>query len=247
MALETTVRTEFLRLLEQDADFRTEVRRQLLTAELIELPERFAAFAARVDKFNARVDEFMGTQQAVNARVDEFMDTQQAVNARVDKFMDTQQAVNARVDSRLQAITDDLGDLKGHAAGRAARDHVETILDQLGLTYVTILHRRDLVGLLAAAPDIAAGERQSFFRADLVVEARAADGSTCHVAVEASYTADRRDSDRALRNAGYLTRCTGRPAHAVVASLRNDRDVQALVDQGALHWHRLTEKDLDPD
>ena len=153
-----------------------------------------------------------------------------------------------RVDTRMQAITDDLGDLKGHAAGRAVRDHAETLPDLLGLAHVATLDRRDLVGLLApAASEIAAGDRQSFFRADLVVEARAADGSACYVAVEASYTADRRDSDRALRNAGYLTRCTGRPAHAVVASLRNNRNVQALVDAGTVHWHRLTEKDLDPD
>ena len=226
MALETTGRTEFLRLLEQDADFRTEVRRRLLTAELIELPERFAAFAARVD---SRLD-----------RIDKFIDEQQGINTRVGKFIDEQQAVNARV-------TKDLGDLKGHAAGRAVRDQAETLPDQLGLTHVATLDRRALVDLLGGAPNIAAGDRQSFYRADLVVEARDADGTIHYVAVEASYTADRRDSDRALRNAGYLADRTGRPAHAVVASLRNDRDVQALVDKGAVHWHRLTEKDLDPE
>ncbi|MDE0673256.1 MAG: hypothetical protein OXH72_16095 [Caldilineaceae bacterium] len=219
MALETALRAEFLDLLERDAEFREAVRRQLLTAELIELPERFAAFAGRVD-------EFIVEQQAINA----------SVEARFD-----------RIDVRLQTITNDLGVLKGHAAGRAARDHVETILDELELTYVTILHRRDLVSLLAAAPDIAAGDRQSFYRADLVLEAKAVDGATRYVAVEASYTADRRDSDRARRNARFLTDRTGCPAHAVVASLRNDRDVQDLVDQGAVHWHQLTEKDLDPD
>lgn len=226
MALETALRAEFLDLLERDAEFREAVRRQLLTAELIELPERFAAFAGRVD-------EFIVEQQTINASVDVRFD---AVDARFD-----------RIDARLQAITNDLGVLKGHAAGRAARDHVETILDELELTYVTILHRRDLVSLLAAAPDIAAGDRQSFYRADLVLEAKAVDGSTRYVAVEASYTADRRDSDRARRNARFLTDRTGCPAHAVVASLRNDRDVQDLVDQGAVHWHQLTEKDLDPD
>ena len=219
MALETALRAEFLDLLERDAEFREAVRRQLLTAELIELPERFAAFAGRVD-------EFIVEQQAINA----------SVEARFD-----------RIDVRLQTITNDLGVLKGHAAGRASRDHVETILDELELTYVTILHRRDLVSLLAAAPDIAAGDRQSFYRADLVLEAKAVDGATRYVAVEASYTADRRDSDRARRNARFLTDRTGCPAHAVVASLRNDRDVQDLVDQGAVHWHQLTEKDLDPD
>ena len=248
MALDAALREQVLDLLERDAHFREEVRRHLLTAELVELPERFAAFAARVDRFmdtqqavNARVDRFMDTQQAVNARVDEFMDTQQAVNARVDEFIVEQQTINARV-------TDDLGILKGHAAGRAVRDQAETLPDLLRLAHVATLARRDLVELLApAASGIAAGDRQSFYRADLVVEARDADGAIHYVAVEASYTADRRDSDRVLHNAGYLTRCTGRPAHAVVASLRNDRDVQALVDAGTIHWHRLTGKDLDPD
>ena len=233
MALDTVLRAKVLDLLERDADFREEVRRHLLTAELVELPERFAAFAARVDKF-------IDTQQGVNARVDSRFDAVDARLDRVDEFIDEQRAVNARV-------TKDLGDLKGHAAGRAARDHVETILDALGLTYADILRRGDLVSLMANASDIAAGDRQSFYRADLVAEARDTDGVPCYVAVEASYTADRRDSDRALRNAGYLTRCTGFAAHAVVASLRNDKAVQALVHQGTVHWHRLTDRDLDPE
>lgn len=148
--------------------------RQLLTAELVELPERFAAFAGRVD-------EFMVEQQAINARVDARFD-------RVDDRFD-------RIDTRLQAIT---------------------------------------------------GERQSFYRADLVLEALDDDGATQCVAVDASYTADRRDSNRARRNAGFQTRVTGCPAHTVVAILRNDRDVQALVEAGTVHWLRLTEKDLAP-
>ena len=90
MALETALRAEFLDLLERDAEFREAVRRQLLTAELIELPERFAAFAGRVD-------EFIVEQQAINA----------SVEARFD-----------RIDVRLQTITNDLGVLKGYAAGR---------------------------------------------------------------------------------------------------------------------------------
>ena len=166
MALETTVRTEFMRLLDQDAEFRGEVRRHLLTAELIELPERFAAFAARVD-------EFIIEQRAINARVDQRLDGMDQRFDGIDQRLDG-------MDARLQAITNDLGDLKGHAAGRAARDHAETLPDLLGLAHVTTLNRRDLVGLLApAASEIAAGDRQSFFRADLVVEARAADGSAC--------------------------------------------------------------------
>ncbi len=226
MAQDTALREEFLDLLERDGAFRESVRQQLLTAELVEFPERFTAFAGRVD-------EFMVKHQAINSRLDARFDR---VDARFD-----------RIDTRLQAITDDLRILKGHAPSRAARDHVETILDRLGLTYVTILDRRDLVGLLRRFRDIPTGERESFFRADLVLEALDDNGATRYVAVEASYTADRRDSDRARRNAGFLTRVTGCPTHAVVASLRNDRDIQTLVEAGTVHWLRLTEKDLAPD
>ena len=38
---------DFLRLLREDPEFRSEVRRELLTEELIELPEKFAAFVAQ--------------------------------------------------------------------------------------------------------------------------------------------------------------------------------------------------------
>lgn len=247
MALETDLQAEFLHLLEQDAGFRGEVRRRLLTAELLELPERFAAFAARVDGF-------IDAQQTVNTRVDERLDgidkRFDGIDRRFDSIDRRFDRIDKRfdgIDKKMQNIMDDLSVLKGHAPSRAARDHVETILDELGLTYITILHQRDLVKMLAKASDIATGDRQSFFRAAVVLEAEASDGTIHYVAVEASYTADRRDSDRALRNAGYLTRITGCPAHAVVASLRNDLDVQGLVDEGAVQWHRLTEKDLDPE
>ena len=152
-----------------------------------------------------------------------------------------------QVDERLQTITAGLGDLKGHAAGRAVRDHFEAILDQLGLKYVKLLSRHDLIAMLGRAPDIPAGTRQSFFRADLVLQAADADGATHYVAAEASYTADRRDTDRSVRNAGFLERFTSCPAHAVVASVQNDRAVQALVDDGTVHWYQFAKRDLTPE
>lgn len=41
---------DLLRLLREDAHFYDRARRLILTDELISLPERFAAFAARVDR-----------------------------------------------------------------------------------------------------------------------------------------------------------------------------------------------------
>ena len=267
MAL-STIQEELLRLLDQNAGFRQQVRQRVLSAELIELPEQFASFASHVNEFvteqretNARMDEFVTEQREINARLDEFVTEQREINARMGKFVTEQRETNARMgkfvieqretnarmDARLKNLTDDIGILKGSVVGRVTRDHVETILGLLDLEYVNILMRRDLVAMLGRATDIPTGYRQSFYRADLMLQAVDADGATHYVATEASYTADRRDTDRALRNAGFLTRCTGCPAHAVISSVKNDREVQALVEAGTVHWYRLTKRDLEPE
>ena len=41
-----------------------------------------------------------------------------------------------------------------------------------------------------------------------------------------------------------LAQYTGGPAHAAVASVRNDHELQGLIDAGDIHWHQLAERDL---
>ena len=74
-----------------------------------------------------------------------------------------------------------------------------------------------------------------------------AGGDTHYIAVEASYTGDTRDTTRARRNAEMLQRFTGCPAHAMVASVRNDQDIQAEIDGGEVHWHTLDPDAFRPD
>ena len=47
--------------------------------------------------------------------------------------------------------------------------------------------------------------------ADLIVEVTDSDGEVCYVAAEASYTVNGRDTERAIRNAGLLTKLTRAP------------------------------------
>ena len=230
-----TTQEDFLRLLDEDAGFRQQVRQHILSQELLELPERFAVFVGRVDEFITEQRTINAEQRAVNTE-------QRAVNAE-------QRAVNARLEKQMQTLLDDVGFIKGDAAIRAARANAETIAEQvLGLQPGPILQRAEMFAVLRPlASRLQPQVRQSFYRADLVMACRAEDGTLHYMAVEASYTGDRRDSDRALRNADFLTRCTDAPAHAVVASVRNDHEVQALVDAGRIHWYRLMARDLQPD
>ena len=243
-----TDRARFLQTLRSDPDFRDEVRSLLLGEELLQLPERFAQFAAYVNDFIEEQKAFNEEQRVFNARVSDFMERQDETNARQEETNARQEETNARVERRLQRITDDLGDLKGHVAGRIAREMADDIAERLGFELVEALNGQDLRRMLRqnSPSDIDPGTRRSFYQADLVGRVLDRDGNDLFIAAEASYTADQRDSDRAVRNAEFLTRFTGIAAVAVVASRQNDRAVQELVDNGGLLWFEFSQRDLTP-
>lgn len=101
------------------------------------------------------------------------------------------------------------------------------------------------------APDTAGipqNELDSFENADIIIEARNRDtGETQYIAVEVSYTANRRDTDRAIRNAWFLTQFTGRTAHAVIVSQRVRPGIEQLVERGDVRWAELPLEVLETD
>ena len=247
-AMNAGERARFLQTLREDPDFRDEVRSLLLGDELLQLPERFAQFAAYVNDFieeqkgfNAKVDKFI-------SKVDDFIERQEDTNAEFLAFIGRQEDTNAAVQSRLQSITDDIGDLKGHVAGRIAREMADDIAERLGFEIIQQLNGNDLRQMLRQhnPTDIDPGTRRSFYLADLVAKVLDRDGNELFIATEASYTADRRDTDRAVRNADFLTRFTGFAAVPVIASRQNDRAVQELVKAGTVHWFEFDQRDLNP-
>ena len=133
-------------------------------------------------------------------------------------------------------------------------DDPETILDQRGYDR-TPLHRLHaieeaarLAGYIASdelfdmaesadTSDIPEKELHGFLWADIVMEAIHRDtDETQYIAVEAAYTANRFQADRAIRNAGLLARFTGHPAHAVIVAQRITPNVETLVENGAVQW-----------
>lgn len=47
--------------------------------------------------------------------------------------------------------------------------------------------------------------------------------------------------------ARFLLRFTGYTAHAMVASVSNDHEVQELVETGAIGWFQLDDRELEAD
>ena len=253
MVWDTVTEQQFLERLDTSPKFRDEVRRRVLSAELIAMPETMAKTSAQLAKLSEQFGTFAGEQRQINAEfrsdmtelktdVAELKTDVAELKTDVAELKDS----NTEISKTVKRIESEIGELKGNAAYWPAFYRYDEILQALNLKYVRILNRDDLIDMLRGVDldDVKFGDRRSFYRADLVMEATEAQApeTTRYVAVEASYTADRRDTDRAIRNANILKRCTGHEASAVVASIRNDRDILPVIKAGTVTWYQL-----DPD
>lgn len=154
-----------------------------------------------------------------------------------------------RLERAVTGIRRDIGPLKAAHARQGALHASAQICMGLGLDEIRILAGRDMASMVrhSDTTGIARNELDSFIGADVVIEAVDDGGETQYVAVEASFTADERDTDRAMRNAGFLTRFTGKTAHAVVAASRIDDRIAGVIASGKVHWRRLEDRDLQTD
>ena len=136
--------------------------------------------------------------------------------------------------------------LNYHARDAALRE-TPFIANEMGFRWVKDLTAFDLWGLIdnADTSGIPTNELRSFRRADLIIEATDEDGNPCYIAVEISFTANGRDTSRALRNAGFLTRFTGKHVYSAVAGLRRDDRIQGLVESGEVFWYQLDPEVLE--
>ncbi len=223
----TTVNTveDLIRLLYEHPEWVEELRRILLPPELLELP----ALVARLSEQVAQLS------QSVDARFDE-------VNQRFSQLSDS-------VNRRFDRIEIDLGTLKGHYARETALRASFDIALSLELRRVRDLTAEDLYDLAAAADTshLSRGDLESFRRADLVMEARDAQGETVYIAVEVSFTANGRDTHRAIRNAQWLSDFTGKASRAVVAGVRRDNRLEESIAAGEVIWYQLDASDMEPE
>ena len=221
----TTVNSidDFLRALDANPSWREAVRARILGDELLQLPVRFEAFAQEQKAFNEEQRAFNEEQKAVNQQ---------------------QRAWNTNAEARFNRLEGDMGALKGEYARTRTIQDALGIASDIGLEYVRTLSREDLSRM--AGSDLDRDTLRSFRNADLVIEAM--DGTdTKYVALEISFTADRRELDRAIRNAELITRFTGKMAQAAVASVRNDREAGEVLESGIVYWHLLEDRTPRPE
>ena len=266
---------DLVQVLDEHPAWLEALRARLLTRDLVELPETLARLAARLDRFaettNERFDQTDGRLDAMDRRFDgidgrldgidgrlDGMDQRlDGMDQRLDKVEHRLDEVEGRlggvegrletVESGLNALRNDVAPLKAAHARNAAIEDATGIARSFGLRRIRTLTQDDLWDLTDSihASDVPSNELESFRRADLIMEATDETGKPCYIAVEISFTVNGRDTDRAIRNAGFLTKWTGRPARAVVAGFRRDNRIQSRIESGDVSWHQLDAEDLE--
>jgi hypothetical protein len=217
---------DILTALQRHPEWRTALRRELLGQELLELPGLFARFAAettrRLDLLTADVDTLkkdVGT---------------------LKKDVGTLKKDVGTLKNDVDTLKNDVGILKGSHAETKARANVAVIADELDLEYRRMVPGVELRRIARdSGADLRDDKIKSFIASDIMAEATDAEGNTTYLAVEASYTGDLHDADRARSHAALMQRLTNRPCRAVVASARNNDRILPLIDSGKVAWHEL--------
>ena len=203
-------------------------------------------------RINKRVDRRLDSIDKTLEELRQFNEDQRQFNKDQRQFNEDQRQFNKDQRQFNKRMETAIGELRGKVARQVVGAHFLEIAADMGFRFKGLLMRRDLGQLifdrdLAEIADIPQNDQRSFVRADLVIEVTDSAGAIHYIAVEASYTADQRDTSRAQRNAALLTRFTGHPAHAAIASVRNVHEIQPLIDNGTVYWYTLAPSDFTPE
>ena len=220
---------DLVSLLEAHPEWRDELRRLVLTEEVLGLPAAIRALAEAQRRTEARVEELAEAQRRTEVAVRDLADTQRVM----------------RNDQRV--MRSDLDALRGQALETKYRDHASGFFGRL-LRRVRVLRPDELDTLLDEAIEAGALDDEAALDlrlADLLVRGRRPGEDTeTYLVVEVSAGIGAGDVERAARRADVLRRI--RPTLAVVAGDWLTPEARELAASAGV-WKVLEGRTLHPD
>ena len=196
---------DLVRLLEERPEWRAELRRLVLTEELLAMPEQLAALRLETEQ---RFQALAAQMEALTARVD-------TLTARVDSLALQVEALT----TQMSTLTGHVSELRGESLERRYRTRVYAYFAPL-LRRPHVLTPDETASLLEEAIEqgrLAPEQAHELSLADIIARgASRADGSTLYLVVEVSLGVGVHDVTRAVERATLLER-TGVTARPVVA------------------------------
>ncbi len=216
-----------------------------LESRVSRLEDAFENVATKDDL--AGIEERMATKDDLErfATKEDLADLEERLTARMATKEDLEQLATK---SEVEQLRVDIGPLKAAHARNEATMEAPLIAQDMGFKLARVLELQERMELTAGQDlsDISRGDLRSFYRADLIMQVTDPQGQESYIAVEISYTADHRDTTRAIRNAEYLERFTGFPARAAIAGLRRDRRIED-IESDDVFWYELPDSIIEVD
>ncbi len=216
-----------LRLIDSDAELRAEVRRAVLTDDLLDLPRRVdeldARLTERMDRLAERMDQLTERMDRLAERMDRLAERMDQLTERMSGF---QTALEELVDTvRRHDVR--LGMLSGWRYEASWRDHANAFLGTRGFRKVHRLAAEALGEMLDDAEEAGSlttpAQRDDALLVDAVHRAvRRDDGVQVAVATEVSVRIHFEDVQRAERRAALLRGVLGLDTVACVAGASLD-------------------------
>ena len=241
---------DLIEVLRKDDRVRSEVRRELLTNELIAMPERLG--------------QLVKSQAEMQKSIEGILKSIEGLHEEQKALRKTHEADR---EERVKDMHRFRGNYAADAAMKRSRRIAKPFSDLKGLRQVkrVVLSPDEVEALIDKAPEALAEARftddETFYtpEADLVmgiVRRRGAEPEF-YVVAETSYTADRGDVDRALVRARVVGVATQKDAYAVVASMHLDPAVASRItedageslasaDSNSAFWFKIEEADMEP-
>lgn len=242
------------RALRENPEWREEIRSQLLTAELLALPDSHAALTARVDALTievraltARVDELAIRMNELAARVDEITIRLDALTTELRAFAEATNRRFDAMDERMDRMQYRLDRLWGSDLEAQLHNKLPTpVRREFDVRHPRPVWAARIAGIrgssrfeddVDAASDagkITENEETRLRVTDLIMRARRnSDGSTIWFAVEASGVINTDDIDRALQSADAITKVYEQDAVPIVYGYRiSDHQRRQAHEQG---------------
>ena len=225
---------DILDALDQDPSLRDQLRRHILTEELLQLPAQFLLLRSDVDELRAsmeqlivRVDRLSEGQERLESTVRQLSEGQERLESTVRQLSEGQERLESTVrqlsegQERLESTTASMGGTLNRLDGTSYEDHAvdfapRVLRNQFNLSQPRIVARRsqrdelrDIV-LAATGNDlISDAEANQLQSADFIAAGQDQSGSSIYVLAEVSITVQQEDIDRAADRARILESATG--------------------------------------
>ncbi|MFZ8861311.1 MAG: hypothetical protein ACO2PP_12565 [Thermocrinis sp.] len=206
---------DLMQALRENPEWLRKLRRTILTQELLPLPSKFGKFRRSVkEKFNTIEEQMRDLREKMDA---------------LEKRL---QEVEKKVDEIKKRLDMDVCFLKGMWVEAEVKKNVHPLFSE-HLSNVKLVGKKRINKILSLPMEkgtISKEEREDVLRLDLIVEGTLiSTKEPVFVAVEASYTIDEADVQRAIRRAEILKKAADRKVLPAVVGYRISKKAEKLI------------------